>query len=138
VASEAGRHRRVRYLGVLEGTEKDAQLAGCRALVAPALWWEPLGMVLYEAYDHSKPVLAARSGGMTELVLDGETGWLHEPGAVDQLAEQIMSLDADPARAAEMGRRGRIWLEENARSDQWLQQVQAVLDSVKAPIHSAD
>ncbi len=130
VAAEAHRRPRVRYLGVVSGEEKTAQLAGCEALVAPSIWWEPLGLVAYEAFDFAKPVLAARSGGLTELIVDGETGWLHEPGAVGQLAEQVMALHSQPARAAEMGRRGRVWLEVNAREEDWLVRFREIVGKV--------
>jgi glycosyltransferase involved in cell wall biosynthesis len=119
VASEARRYRRVRYLGRIDGAEKASQLTGCLAVVAPSLWWEPLGQVIYEAFNYAKPVLAARSGGMPELVTDGVTGCLHEPAAIHQLANQVMSLDAAPAQAAEMGQRGRAWLEANTRVEDW-------------------
>ncbi len=47
-------------------------------MLAPSVWWEPLGLVTYEAYDYGKPMLAARSGGLSETVVAGLTGFLHE------------------------------------------------------------
>ncbi|MES2569180.1 MAG: glycosyltransferase family 4 protein [Verrucomicrobiota bacterium] len=126
VAAEAARYRKVRYLGRISGEEKEAQLNGCIAVVVPSLWWEPLGLVVYEAFDFCKPVLAAASGGLSELIIDSQTGRLHTPGNAAELAEQVMALDADPAGAAEMGRRGRGWLEANTRLDQWLEAFRAI------------
>jgi glycosyltransferase involved in cell wall biosynthesis len=72
-------------------------------LVAPSLWAEPAGRIIAEAYGHGLPVISARNGGMTESVEPGVTGWLVEPGSVEDLA---VALDqaADPAIRASMDR----------------------------------
>ena len=40
-------------------------------------------------------VVASRTGGLPEVVRDGEVGLLHEPGAVDDIARKVCSLLAD-------------------------------------------
>ncbi len=121
VARRAESSRFIRYAGQLGGEEKEAAVVGCRAMLAPSLWWEALGIVTYEAYDVGKPMLAARSGGLTETVIDGVTGHLHEPGDARQLADQIIALEQDAERRVTMGRAGRAWLEENADEKIWQQ-----------------
>jgi glycosyltransferase involved in cell wall biosynthesis len=54
-----------------------------------------------------KPVIAARSGGTPELVVDGETGLLHPPEDIDALAAALRQLAADPALRARLGAAGR-------------------------------
>ncbi len=116
-----GRRERVEFAGHVSGEKKAELIAGCSAMVAPSIWWEPLGLVTYEAYDFQKPMLAAASGGLTETVVDGETGLLHEPGNARQLAEQVLALHSDPGRRAAMGANGRAWLVGNTNEALWLQ-----------------
>lgn len=111
---------RCEYLGQVEGEKKTALLDRCLAMVIPSVWWEPLGLVVYEAYDHAKPVLAARAGGLAETVSPGETGWLHEPGNAQELAAQMVEAVGNPMEAARRGGEGRRWLLENTRTADWL------------------
>ena len=110
----------VRYLGFVDGEEKETLIKGCRAMLAPSVWWEPLGLVTYEAYDRAKPMLAAASGGLTETVIDGETGWLHQPGEPESLANSVRQHESTaPHRREAMGRRGREWLLRNTSVAEW-------------------
>lgn len=60
-----------------------------------------------EMMEAARPVVATAVGGMTDMVIDGETGVLVEPGDADGLAEGVARLLRDPERAAEMGRAGQ-------------------------------
>jgi phosphatidyl-myo-inositol dimannoside synthase len=73
---------------------------------------EGLGMVFLEAAACGQPVVAGRSGGSVDAVLDRETGRLVDGRAVDEVAAVISGLLADPAHAAELGARGREWVGE--------------------------
>jgi glycosyltransferase involved in cell wall biosynthesis len=119
VKSCSERMKSVNFVGHLSQDEKHRALEEARAVIVPSLWWEPLGLVVYEAYDYSKPVLAAASGGLQEIVLDHQTGVLHEPGNAAQLARQIIELEKDAEGCRAMGQRGRLWLEQNADESQW-------------------
>jgi glycosyltransferase involved in cell wall biosynthesis len=113
-------HPGITFLGHVSGREKSDLIAGCSAMVAPSLWWEPLGLVTYEAYDHAKPMLAAASGGLTETVIQGKTGFLHQPGAARELATQVILLHDEPERRRAMGACGRAWLLEHTSEEIWL------------------
>jgi len=118
----------IKACGMLSGEAKADALRNCRAMLAPSVWWEPLGIVTYEAYAHGKPMLAARSGGLTETVVEGVTGFLHEPGNADELAAQVLRIEETPAQALEMGLAGQRWLSENARLADWTQRMEAVFE----------
>ena len=60
-----------------------------------------------EALAGGCPVVATRVGGVPDVVRDGEDGFLVEPGAVDELAERLAQLAADPKLRARMGASGR-------------------------------
>ena len=51
--------------------------------------------------------MATSVGSVAETVLEGKTGYLAEPGNSEKLAERVISLLKDPARADELGRAGR-------------------------------
>ena len=120
----------IRFEGRVVGDHKQSLIRECRAMLAPSLWWEPLGLVTYEAYEHCKPMLAAASGGLTETVKHDQSGYLHEPGDLESLMEQILSLESDPGKAAKMGQQGRKWLESFTSNDQWRDQFNRVLSTL--------
>jgi glycosyltransferase involved in cell wall biosynthesis len=63
--------------------------------------------VALQAAQMGRPVIASGVGGVTEVVVHGESGLLVEPGDPDALAGAIATLLADPARAARLGASGR-------------------------------
>jgi glycosyltransferase involved in cell wall biosynthesis len=119
VRARAEQMRSVTYEGHLSGGAKDAALRSCRALIVPSLVWETLGLVVYEAYDMSRPVLAARSGGLPESVIDGVSGRLHTAGDAGELANQIVEMERDSEARCAMGAAGRQWLEANTSESEW-------------------
>ncbi len=76
-------------------------------IVLPTEMYENLPYSLVESYLLSKPALGARIGGIPELALDGETGYLFEPGNVDDLRAKIELMLSDEARLEQMGIAGR-------------------------------
>jgi len=113
---------KIKFLGFISDDEKENAIRTCRAMVAPSTWWEPLGLVTYEAYDYKKPMFAAASGGLTETVEPGVTGFLHKPGDSRELADQILTFEELTATDRKaMGMAGRAWLECHADSDNWQQ-----------------
>jgi starch synthase len=94
-------------------------LSHATVFACPSIY-EPLGIVNLEAMACEAAVVATATGGIVEVVQDGDTGLLvpfeQEPGAIEPrdpavfsaaIAERVNALLADPERAAEMGRAGR-------------------------------
>ena len=69
--------------------------------------YEPLGIVNLEAMACGTAVAGSRTGGIPEVVADGETGLLVPPDDPRALAEALNALLRDPARARAMGQAGR-------------------------------
>ena len=69
--------------------------------------WEGFGIVLLEAMLAGLPIVATRVSAVPEVVADGETGLLVEPGDDRALAARLGELLADPARARALGEAGR-------------------------------
>jgi glycosyltransferase involved in cell wall biosynthesis len=127
----------VDYRGSIPSETKRQLLKGMRALIAPSLCLESLGLVAYEAYEFGKPVLAARAGALGEIVLHEQTGLIHEPGDSSALYEQIMKLEDNSQFRAELGRKGRKWLLDNANEEKWREEFNRIIDFAIARMHNS-
>lgn len=78
---------------------------------------EGLGLVFLEASATGVPVVAGSSGGAPETVQHNNTGLVVDGRSVDQVADAIAGLLADPDRAASMGTAGRDWVMAHWRWD---------------------
>lgn len=84
---------RVEYMGFLPTQKFPAELGKCRALLMTHKWVEALGRVALEALACGVPVISYRRGGPMEIVVDGETGWLVEPNALDEFIAAMKQVD---------------------------------------------
>jgi len=123
---------RIDFVGFVAGDQKVDLVDGCRAMLGPSIWWEPLGLVTYEAYDAGKPMLAAASGGLTETVHEGETGFRHVPGDAVSLANSVRKLEElGAAGRHEMGAKGREWLLQEANPVRWRDRFSEILEKLE-------
>ncbi|MCH5670916.1 glycosyltransferase [Streptomyces gilvus] len=102
----------VHHVGLLDPAECRKAVARSVAVVAPSTWLEAFGLVVVEAMAAGVPVVAAGHGAFVELVDDGVTGLLHEPGDSASLASGIRRIAAEPALGSEMGRAARLRYEQ--------------------------
>jgi len=98
---------------------------------------EPFGRVLAEAMAARRPVVAARCGGIPEVVADGKTGFLVDPGDVDEFARHVIRLLNDPALASAMGEAGRLRAEQRFGIDDHADRVHGVYRELCGPIGAA-
>jgi len=66
-------------------------------VVVPSVWWENAPLVIQEAFQHGRPVIASDIGGMAEHVRDGIDGLHFRAGDPEALARTLGSAAADPA-----------------------------------------
>ncbi|MFU0782634.1 MAG: Glycosyltransferase involved in cell wall biosynthesis [Thermoanaerobacterium thermosaccharolyticum] len=85
--------------------------SNAEVFVCPSIY-EPFGIINLEAMACNTPVVASATGGIKEVVVDGETGFLVEPGNPEDLAEHIKKLLDDRELAATFGANGRKRVEE--------------------------
>ncbi|MEU0385596.1 glycosyltransferase [Streptomyces chartreusis] len=97
----------VRYVGLYDTAECRKAVARSVAVVAPSTWLEAFGLVVVESMAAGVPVVAAGHGAFVELVEDGVTGLLHQPGDSASLASRIRRMAAEPDRNREMGQAAR-------------------------------
>lgn len=107
MAVDLARAPGLRLHGALSPDQVYARMRAATALVMPSLWYEGFPRTLVEAYACGLPVIASRLGAFVELVQDGHTGWLAEPGSVDALAEALRRAVAQPEALAAMGAAAR-------------------------------
>jgi glycosyltransferase involved in cell wall biosynthesis len=125
-ARALGIEDRVHLLGALSQERLRDEMRAARVLVLPSLS-EGLGRVVVEAMACGIPVVASRTGGLRELVRDGETGFLVEPGDAAALAGRLGWMLDHPDEAAEMGRRGRAWVERTFSTERYVEGYRRVL-----------
>jgi phosphatidylinositol alpha-1,6-mannosyltransferase len=112
LACELGVIGRVSFLGRLSDAELAEEYQRCALFVQPSRRTaegevEGLGLVFFEAAAWGRPVVAGRSGGEIDAVVDGETGVLVNGESVDEVTQAIQSLLADPNRLRRLGENGR-------------------------------
>jgi glycosyltransferase involved in cell wall biosynthesis len=120
-ARELGLSEAVRFLGFVSPVQTAIESAA--VVVVPSLG-EGFGMVALEAMERARPVVASDVGGLPEIVVDGETGLVVPAGDAEALAEAIVALAGDPARAAALGEAGRARALESFRQEQCTEQTE--------------
>ncbi|MFC1959487.1 glycosyltransferase family 4 protein [Chloroflexota bacterium] len=106
-------------------------LGASDALVLPS-WSEALPTVLIEAGAASLPLVATDVGGSAEIVADGETGYIVQPGVVAPLADRLIDLLADPQQAQLMGQRAYERVNQLFSLEQQARQTVALYEKVLA------
>ncbi|MDI7246233.1 MAG: glycogen synthase [Bacillota bacterium] len=96
-----------------------------RVFCCPSIY-EPFGIINLEAMACETPVVASAVGGILEVVVNGETGFLVEPGDPQALARAINTLLANPELARSFGKAGRRRVEANFSWDSIAQKTKAL------------
>lgn len=117
---------RIFFLGSIPHHQLPTYYGLADVFVHPAVWNEPFGMVLTEAMGCGLPVVSTQVGGIPEIVVDGETGLLVQPGDSDELGAAICKLLSSDELRQNMGRRG--W--ERVRSRFTWESTSSTLESV--------
>lgn len=108
----------VTFTGTVSGPELATHIAAADVFAHPnrsrwlGLEQEGFGIIFLEAQACGKPVIAGRSGGTPEALLEGESGLLVDGSAPDDIAEAAIRLLSDDELAARMGKAGRRFVEE--------------------------
>ncbi|MFI6301339.1 glycosyltransferase family 4 protein [Amycolatopsis thailandensis] len=124
----------VRYVGLQSKEECRDLIARSNAVLAPSEWLETFGLVVVEAMAAGVPTVAAAHGAFRELVEDGVTGLLHEPGNPEALAACLREIVGDAERNQEMGWAARLVYEQEFTPKVGLERLvggyQAAIDAV--------
>ncbi len=107
-----------------------ADILGAADIFALPSLGEPFGRAIVEAMACERPVVCTRSGGVPEIVLDGETGLLVTPGDEDELAQALTRLARDADLRQTMGRAARERAMALFDVTRTVSQVQALYDEL--------
>jgi len=109
----------IEYLGRLESQQEVyATMGAAQALIFPSIWYEGQPRTIVESLAKGTPVLASRLGAMPEMVADGRTGFLFEPGNPEDLARQARVLLGSQTDRSEMRRAARLEFESRYTAEQ--------------------
>jgi len=97
----------VRFVGRLSPDEMSKLYGDARFVVVPSLSLETFSLVAAEAMAYGLPVVASEIGGLPEVVEDGSTGLLCQPGNVEELSSRMRLLWEDADLCARLGQEGR-------------------------------
>lgn len=101
LVNELDLERRVHFAGWVTGRQKTQLLEEADIFCLPSTY-DVFPMSVVEAFAFGLPVVAAKWGGIPDLVEDGQIGILTEPGDADNVAAALTRLD-NPAKREEMG-----------------------------------
>ncbi len=89
-ALEAKANDRIEFVGYKSGQELRDLVSGATLACCPSVWYENMPYSVVEALAEGTPVVGSNIDGIPEAVIEGETGWLAEPGDAGSLAEALM------------------------------------------------
>lgn len=110
--------------------EPGAYLRALDIAVHASLKPEPFGRVIVEAMALGTPLVAARAGGVLEIVEDGRSARLYDPGDVEGMARQVKCLMSSAGLREEMARQARERFERCFTVDRYVQGVIELYDRI--------
>lgn len=122
--AELGDDPRVHFLGFRRDV---ASLIKAADLVVVPSRSEAFGYAAAEAMAAGVPVVAARVGGLPEVLVDGETGLLVAPESPDAIADGVISLARDPERRRAFGQAGQARVRDRFSLTRVLDEYEALL-----------
>jgi glycosyltransferase involved in cell wall biosynthesis len=122
----------VEILGRISDRERIATLYADAAVFAVPSFFDPYPLVALEAMAFARPVVATRQMGTPEMIVDGSTGLLVEPGNATELAAALLRVMTDPESAARLGAAARRDVELRFTWDAVVDRMAPVLDRLLA------
>ena len=83
--------KQIEYLGAIPHSEINKLFGKAKAFIFPIQWDEPFGMVFIEALASGTPVFTLKKGSASEIVINGETGYVAENEA--ELLEKVSKFE---------------------------------------------
>lgn len=128
-AKQLGITDKITYLGNYEEIQN---ILPCADLVFQPSEHESFGLVPLEAMASGVPVIGTDSGGVREVVIHGETGYLCDVGDIEAMAGHAVELLLDPAKAHAMGERGKVVARERFNKDDRVAEYEALYEELLA------
>jgi N-acetyl-alpha-D-glucosaminyl L-malate synthase BshA len=126
-AKQLGITDKITYLGNYENIET---ILPCADLIFQPSEHESFGLVPLEAMASGVPVIGTDSGGVREVVIHGETGYLCEVGDIEAMARYATELLQNPEKAHAMGERGKVIARERFHKDDRVAEYEALYEEL--------
>ena len=121
----------VNYVGKKYGAEKRNILAGADIFALPTYYqYECFPLVLLEAMQFSLPIVSTYEGGIPEIVIEGETGFLVPQKDVKTFANKLEMLIINPKIRKKMGEEGRLKYEKEFTLPIFESRLKSILDNI--------
>lgn len=128
------------FTGYLQGQDLAHAYASADLFVFPSAN-ETFGCVILEALASGLPIIAPRSGGLVDHVVDGENGFLFEPDSLEEMTSIIRWLLTNPPYVQRLGWNARAYAETQGWEsilDELLEEYASLIDGFTRSIHSSD
>jgi glycosyltransferase involved in cell wall biosynthesis len=131
IVASKGMDNIIDIVGPLYGEEKFRAYENADIFVFPTFYKnETFGIVNLEAMQYSLPVVSTFEGGISDVVIDNETGLLAIPQNVQMLADKIATLIDNPQLCIEMGKKGYERFMANYTLDHFEQNINNAFDKI--------
>lgn len=114
---------RIRFVGFKQGDELEKLVSGAAFACCPSVCRENMPYSIVEALAEGTPVVGSRIGGIPEVVIEGETGWLAEPGDTSSLSEALihaMNIIVDASAYHAMHQQCRSYVLKNCNQSKYM------------------
>lgn len=136
LAAECGVEKNVKFAGRVSDAELPILYNACDAFIMCSredrtprgVLAEGFGIALTEASACGKPVIAGRSGGISDAVQNGVTGVLVNPLDIEEVAAATINVLGEPSLAKALGNNGREWVEKEMNWDRAADEFQRAVE----------
>ncbi len=121
----------IKFVGRKENADLWSIVRSARCVILPSEWYENAPMSVLESYALGKPVIGARIGGITEIVIDKKTGYLFPSGDVNKLAVILERVNSQSNQSIkDMGYNARKFAEANFTKNRYFDEMSALYNSI--------
>jgi len=122
--------RNIEMLGALKSPELFEIIKKSKFVIVPSQWYENYPMSVIESMALGKPVLAAKLGGLTEMITENYNGWFFQPGNIRDLRDKIKRNFTNNQLIEQLGRNARRTVEQKNSSETYYKELLGIYDSL--------
>lgn len=128
--NKAREMRNIKVLGPLDRPSLSVEMNLARAVIVPSQCYEVFGLAVIEAYSYGKPVIVSGLGALSEIVQDGETGYIVSDNQIRTYCDAIDSLFSNDREARRMGINSYKYVITNHNPKTYVDNLKCVYDSL--------
>lgn len=124
--------RNIVLLGYKNGPELFREIRKSYAVIIPSEWFENSPMTIIEAFSLGIPVIGSRIGGIPEMVIDGNTGYLFHPSDSDDLADKLLMAANQTSVLKTLGLNAKKMVEERCSAEMYYASLSNIYNEIIA------